>query len=121
MGWLSQQKGAEKERLSADWLKKQGVRILSMNYRCKGGEIDIIGIDKSKTLIFFEVKYRKNTDHGNALDYITPSKQKKIILCANAYLSKNTELQNHSMRFDALTLHGNEKIPNWLKDIFGAF
>ncbi len=118
MGLFSQKKGAEKELLAVKWLKKQKIKIISQNYRCKGGEIDIIGTDKQQTLIFFEVKYRKNTDHGDALEYISTSKQKKIALCAEFYILNNPNLQHLNMRFDAITLHGEQTTPDWIKDIF---
>ena len=51
--------GTEYERMAADYLQKQGIRILERNYRNRNGEIDIIGRDQ-EYLIFFEVKYRKS-------------------------------------------------------------
>ena len=118
MGWFSQKKGAEKEQQATQWLTKNGIQILAQNYRCKGGEIDIIGTDKQQTLIFFEVKYRKNNQHGNPLEYISTSKQKKIALCAKDYLLNHPKLQNYTMRFDALSFNSEQTKPSWLQDIF---
>lgn len=118
MGWFSQKKGAEKEQQAVQWLTKNGIKILDKNYRCKGGEIDIIGTDKQQNLIFFEVKYRKNNQYGNPLEFISPKKQKKIALCAEHYLLTHAKLQHHNMRFDALSLNAEQETPEWLKDIF---
>jgi putative endonuclease len=118
MGWFSQKKGAEKEQLVTKWLKKQQIEILDNNFRCQGGEIDIIGKSINNTLIFFEVKYRKNSHHGNAAEYISTNKQKRITHCAKYYLINNPQLQNHNMRFDALILHGEQQEPDWIKDVF---
>ncbi len=118
MGWISQQKGSEKENIAYRWLKKQNIKVLCTNFNCKGGEIDIIGINNEQTLIFFEVKYRKNTKYGHAIEYISPSKQKKIITCAKFYLAKNQNLQDYNMRFDAITFHAEQTTPEWHKDIF---
>ena len=43
------------ESLAADWLKRQGFKILDRNYLTKFGEIDIVG-KKDGKIVFFEVK-----------------------------------------------------------------
>ena len=50
--------GAEKEEIAARYLQEMGFHIIARNYRCRSGEIDIIGYDK-EYLVFVEVKYRK--------------------------------------------------------------
>ena len=55
--------GAAYEEAAAVFLEKNGVRILERNFRCRQGEIDLIGRD-GEYLVFFEVKYRKNADAG---------------------------------------------------------
>jgi len=54
------------------------MKHLKSNYRCRLGEIDLIFRDK-KTLVFVEVKLKKNPYFGKAASAVTPSKQKKII------------------------------------------
>ena len=51
------------ENAACEYLKKQGVCILEQNYRCKMGEIDIIGRHEGY-LVFFEVKYRVSSRMG---------------------------------------------------------
>ena len=55
--------GARGEALAADYLEKNGYRILDRNYRCRMGEIDLVA-RKENTLAFVEVKLRKNTSYG---------------------------------------------------------
>ena len=95
------------------FLSEQGVSILEVNYRCKMGEIDIIGI-QGDVLIFFEVKYRKDNRYGSSFDAIDKSKQKKIISCAKYYLTVNKT--DRFIRFDAIGIDG-DKI-EWIKDAF---
>ena len=38
--------GTEKEEIATEFLKSNGMRILEKNFRCRQGEIDIIGIHK---------------------------------------------------------------------------
>lgn len=44
---------------AAAFLKKQGLFIVTKNFRCKSGEIDLVVRD-GKYLVFVEVKYRSN-------------------------------------------------------------
>ena len=68
--------GQHAENACCKYLQKQGLKLLSRNYRGKRGEIDIIMQDKD-SLVFVEVRYRKNNLFGGALASITPKKQKQ--------------------------------------------
>ena len=48
--------GDNGEDVACEFLKKQGYKILSRNYRIRGGEIDIIAQDK-EYLVFVEVNF----------------------------------------------------------------
>lgn len=69
------------------------------------GEIDLIMKDND-TLVFIEVRFRKNCHYGSPLESITRSKQKKIIRAAKFFLSK---FKGHdlSCRFDAVGITPN--------------
>lgn len=118
MGWLSQTLGQTKENQAAAWLKQNQIQLLHQNYRCKGGELDLIGLDSGNTLLFIEVKYRKNSQHGHPSEFVTPAKQQRVILCAQTYLQKHPQYQNHAMRFDLLWFENNQTTPNWVQDAF---
>jgi len=77
----SRQKGFAKESLAAEWLEKQGFKILDRNYSTKTGEIDIIAV-KCGVTHFVEVKSGESFEPIYA---ITPSKLKKIITTAQTY------------------------------------
>ena len=51
-------KGAVGEVLAARFLRDKGYQILSSNYRCRQGEIDIIAV-KDIYIVFAEVKTRR--------------------------------------------------------------
>ena len=57
--------GAYYENLVAEYLKTQGYEILEKNYRCRIGEIDLIA-KEGETLVFVEVKYRRNDKMGES-------------------------------------------------------
>lgn len=126
--------GAQKEQQASDWLQAQGFNILEKNYLCKGGEIDIIALSPlpsnnalpllrqtkpEPTLVFFEIKYRKNSHYGHPSEFVTPQKQRRITQCAQFFLLNNTPLNHLPMRFDVITFEGKQTIPKWIKNAFG--
>jgi len=106
---------AEKKALT--YLLEQGLTLLHQNYYCCFGEIDLI-MQEQDTLVFIEVRYRKNSDFGGALASITPTKQRKIIKTARHYLSQFA--REPYCRFDAIALNDTESTPLWVKDAFQA-
>ena len=102
---IKQALGSKFERIAEKHLLDQGLQLLVRNFSCSMGEIDLIMLDK-ETLVFVEVRYRNNANHGNPLETITRSKQRKIVRTAQAYL-KITYKQNSPCRFDAIGITKN--------------
>lgn len=109
-------KGRQSEKEAALYLKQQGLQIIEMNYRCKGGEIDIIAQDR-ETLVFVEVKSRALSQFGSAIESITKTKQKRIIFAARYYLLKLRH-RIPTCRFDAILIDGQAL--RWEKNCFYA-
>jgi len=98
----SKLKGAIGEELAAEYLRGKGYTIVGMNYRVRGGEIDIIAQNR-KYLVFAEVKTRKSGKFALAMEYVTEAKIQRLILAAQMYLSQNpTKLQP---RFDVIEVY----------------
>ncbi len=102
----SRQSGAEGEAFAADYLVKNGYRILERNYRTALGEIDIIARD-GKTLVFIEVKARSSTRFGVPQLAVDHRKQLKITRVALAYLSRKKSM-TCLCRFDVLALRKDQ-------------
>jgi putative endonuclease len=79
--------GRRGETLAADFLRQRGQVIVAQNYRNKFGEIDIITRD-GDTLVFVEVKTRRNKRYGGAAAAVTPKKQRQITKVALEYMTK---------------------------------
>jgi putative endonuclease len=94
--------GAQAEDLAADFLRKEGYKILARNYRSRLGEIDIIARDKD-TLVFIEVKARHNDRFGEPSEAVARRKQRQISKAALAYL-KEQRLFDQRARFDVLSV-----------------
>lgn len=90
------------EQSAAEYLKKKHYKIIGLNYSCRFGEIDVIAANK-KYIVFVEVKLRKSDAFAEAKEFVTRSKQEKIIKTASLWLSQNeTELQP---RFDVIEIY----------------
>ena len=111
--------GANLEELTSDYLKDKGVEIVERNYRCRQGEIDIIGRD-GKYLCFMEVKYRSSDRYGSGLDAVDFKKQKKICSVAKFYLYSKYKSFDIPVRMDviAISLNGDIYEFNWIKNAF---
>ena len=79
--------GSRYEEETAAFLQKNGYRILEKNFRDRRGEIDLIAKD-GRTLVFVEVKYRKNARNGYPEEAVDTRKQKKIRETAAYYVYK---------------------------------
>lgn len=107
--------GADKEALAEAYLKKKGVKIVCKNYRVRQGEIDLIGWEKN-TLLFIEVKYRKNNKAGSALEAVGYAKKKQISRVSLFYLNQKRLDMNISMRYDVIAIEG--ELITWVKNAF---
>lgn len=105
--------GAFYEEAACEYLEKQGVDILQKNYRCRMGEIDIIG-KQGNCVIFFEVKYRKSDAVGNTLAAVDYKKQVTISRCAAVYCMQHPEVQE--MRYDVIGI--NDTKIEWIRNAF---
>lgn len=113
MGVSAQSIGAEAERRAADYLIRQGLRLVASNYRCRGGEIDLIMRD-GNVLVFVEVRARAASRFGGAAESINAGKQARIILAARHYLA--SQGVDAPCRFDALLLDAGNMA--WVKSAF---
>lgn len=112
-----QQQGRQAEILAAEFLQRQGLRIVARNWRVRGGEIDLICRDRDM-LVFVEVRLRHGQSHGGALASITAQKQRRIILAAGHYLAGK---QERPCRFDVVCLDGlDARNILWLPGAFCA-
>ena len=107
--------GTAYETLAAAYLTEQGYQIVTKNYRCRFGEIDLIARD-GKYLVFIEVKYRFNSRLGTALQAVNVQKQKTIRNVARYYLMVCHQSEETPCRFDVVGITGTELL--LVKDAF---
>jgi len=107
--------GAQAERQAERYLQEQGLEPVARNYRSRFGEIDLIMRDGA-TLVFVEVRLRRNADFGGAAASIDAHKQQRIARTAQHYLAGLAQVP--PCRFDAVLMDGGGV--EWLKNAFEA-
>ena len=87
--------GHQAESIVAEYLKSKGHTIIEQNHKTPYYEIDLISTKDNK-IYFTEVKYRKNSIHGNGLDVVTATKLNQMHFAAESYLKfKDSEFKNY--------------------------
>ena len=110
--------GKEIESLVSSYLQDQGLKLVTTNYRCKMGEIDLIMMD-GETLVFVEVRYRQNFDYGDGVATVNKNKQWRIKRTATNYLQQHNLYDKIKCRFDVVAVSGKSKNKlYWIKDAF---
>lgn len=108
------------EEQAAQFLRRQGVKILYRNYRTPVGEIDIIA-RQGKTLLFVEVKTRRSTVCGVPAEAVGPTKQRQIIRTAEWFLLQKKSIRLQP-RFDVVSVlaKGDQVDIDHIENAFGA-
>ncbi len=77
--------GALGERLAAEKLEREGLKILARNWRCPVGEIDIVA-QEGEVVAVVEVKTRRGRAAGLPEEGVNEAKQRKLCALAQAYI-----------------------------------
>jgi putative endonuclease len=95
-------RGRAGEDAACAFLAGAGYRILERNVSTRAGEIDIIAAD-GDTLCFVEVKARADAEHGAAIAFVGPAKQRRLARCCALYLASH-DVRGRPIRFDVIGL-----------------
>jgi putative endonuclease len=116
---ITQEKGRIGEEQALAYLIAQGLQLVTQNYHCRLGEIDLIMRDE-EYLVFVEVRARVSSIFGGGLGSITYAKRQKIIKSASYYTMTHKKQSQLAMRFDVVSIDGKSANITWLKDAFGV-
>lgn len=111
--------GRHGEDLACAHLERAGIEVLERNYRCRGGEIDIVARD-GETVVFVEVKERGGSSHGSAVEAVTAEKRRRLVRAARLYAATHALLES-PLRFDVVSIDQGPAGPRIRhdKDAFG--
>lgn len=99
-------KGADAEARAETHLLGLGREVLARNYRIPGGEIDLVTREPGGTLVFTEVRQRRQGRYGSAAESVTPRKLALMHRAALAYLTRELGRDNLPCRLEVLTIDG---------------
>ena len=106
-----QAQGRQWEGAALAYLRRHGLALLEANFRCKGGEIDLVMRD-GPALVFVEVRQRAARAHGGAAASITPAKIRRLVRAAEIYLLRFP--RTPPCRFDVVAIDGDRL--EWLRN-----
>lgn len=106
------------EDLAAEYLQKNGYKVLTRNFRFQKAEIDIIA-EKEELIIIIEVKARSTDAFMLPQEAVTKTKIKSIVTAANHYLEEFN--RNSEVRFDIISVLPDEKKKLTIEHITDAF
>lgn len=100
--------GDHGEQIAAAYLEQRGYTLITRNWRCRSGEIDLVARDGDQ-IVFVEVRTRRDE---YALESITAHKRQRLIALAYHYLAEHNIPPTTDWRIDvvALTITGGSLV-----------
>ena len=96
------------ERYAGRYLRRLGFKILTRNWKCRAGEIDLIAVDNAGPVVFVEIKTRRDEVWAPAQDAVSYGKQHNMSKVARQFVKKY-KLDNRPLRFDVIAVVLREK------------
>ena len=127
-------RGADAEAAARAYLLRAGLRDVAANAVYRGGELDLVMLDDGRfdnrrfddkhddTLVFVEVRYRRDARFGGGAASIDANKRRKLVHAAQAFLQAHRQFAKMACRFDVIDASGHPEHPDivWLRDAFRA-
>ena len=113
--------GKAAEERACAYLNTQGLQLLTRNYHCRRGEIDLV-MRHGQYLVFIEVRYRRSARFGSAAESVDGRKQGRLLAAAQHYLQQH-RVQTQPCRFDVVAItadRGDNSAIQWIQDAFQA-
>ncbi|MDT8915471.1 YraN family protein [Amycolatopsis sp. PS_44_ISF1] len=73
------------EDLAARYLQAAGLVLLSRNWSCREGELDLV-LSEGERVVFCEVKTRSGDEYGTPSESVTPEKADRVRKAAEQWL-----------------------------------
>jgi putative endonuclease len=114
--------GRRAEARATEYLESWGLELLERNFRCRGGEIDLVMSD-GDVLVLVEVRSRSSAKFGGAAASVDPRKQRRLVLAARTLLAMRPRYSRMRARFDVIAFEAggdaaSERQVIWIKDAF---
>ena len=109
------------EDVAALHLRAAGMQVLSRNWRCREGELDLVAREADGTLVFVEVKTRSGSGYGAPSEAVDRRKSAKVRQVACRWLVEHRPAGAGDLRFDVVSI---VRRPGWapvVTHLRGAF
>lgn len=93
--------GSSGEQIALKYLESLGYEVLDQNWTFGKAEIDLIAY-KDSTIVFIEVKTRRNNNFAEPEDFVSDEKQRMMAFAADEYI--NLMDHQHEVRFDIISI-----------------
>jgi putative endonuclease len=111
-------RGRDAEDQALAFLQRQGLRLVTRNYRTRRGELDLVLLDGG-TLVVAEVRRRGHAAYGGALASVDARKRGRIVLATRQLLAQQPALAGRPLRFDVIAFEAAGKM-HWIRGAFDA-
>lgn len=109
------------EKRAEEYLIENQYKLITKNFSCRFGEIDLIARDvQNKEIVFIEVKTRNNEKYGNPAESIDYKKKKHIYKTAEYFLHVY-KLEKEFVRIDVIEVYINKNKSYTINHIKQAF
>jgi putative endonuclease len=112
--------GSVFETRAQEFLQRQRLRFVARNVSCRGGEIDLVMRERDGSLVFVEVRARRQRQYGGAAASVGWIKKQRIVRAAQHYLATCSAVSHEqpACRFDVIAFEAGRLV--WLRDAFRA-
>jgi putative endonuclease len=114
----TQGSGAAAEAQAQRHLEQRGLKLLVRNWRCSGGELDLVMRERD-TLVIVEVRKRSRGDYGDAFESVHARKRGRLDHAARMFLAAHPQYSHCPVRFDVVAVDGSDAV-EWLTAAFEA-
>ena len=97
--------GAAAERRARRYYRLRGYRVLAVNARAGGNELDVV-LRRGPRLVFCEVKAKASGRFGDPLEMVGPEKRRRLRRAAEGWLAAHPELAGLEASFEIMAFRG---------------
>ncbi|WP_111765288.1 YraN family protein [Nakamurella deserti] len=113
--------GRNGEELAARYLGDIGLTVMTRNWRCREGELDIVAVDGRDLAVVCEVKTRSGVRYGSGAEAVDATKRRRIRRLATLWLAEHQARPGIRLRFDVISVLWTPGAEPRLTHIAGAF
>ncbi len=84
-------------------MRRRGYKILARSDQFGPGELDLVALDRRRTIVFVEVKTRQSQQSGHPAEAVDGRKQRQLTRVAVSFLKRHRLLE-YPARFDVIAV-----------------